>query len=449
MHHDDDSWMQEHSNQLCCFNFARFALGDWRQLKLMRGGKQRILVIWICPKPDVSSLCSISHLFCSCCYTFSNISNPITCIGYLLPNDSKPLTQFANLECQIKQCACKHDCPQSTITPLMKHIYYYSCSEEASLIHRISGFQGVVRRNLKTNLASLRAASITTITTTTTTTTQLSFESCFSKYVNNTMKAWTPLFLFISILSYKTRGNLDHTHLQNCKQILQEFSCNIISYFWWVKFWIQQRKQTWNNMIQDSKRVVEKKAPISTQHKISNATKQTWNNIVNDFKWVEKWTHFYPKTHFQSQKNHHQLNYVCVLKWLNPSKHLLQMCVKSIFPRIAFLTSFHHPEFLQLLLKFWRKKLTSTLKLTTENSQQFIISFLSLLFPHFHWSLFKGNYIWKEFLDFFFFWCSASKIVSSLIQEAKRLQNTSFWIWGKNGQRRWKHLSRERERAWK
>jgi hypothetical protein len=37
-------------------------------------------------------------------------------------------------------------------------------------------------------------------------------------------------------------------------------------------------------MIQDSKRVVEKKAPISTQHKISNATKQTWNNIVNDFK---------------------------------------------------------------------------------------------------------------------------------------------------------------------
>jgi len=71
----------------------------------------------------------------------------------------------------------------------MKHIYYYSCSEEASLIHRISGFQGVVRRNLKTNLASLRAASITTITTTTTTTTQLSFESCFSKYVNNTMKA--------------------------------------------------------------------------------------------------------------------------------------------------------------------------------------------------------------------------------------------------------------------
>jgi hypothetical protein len=38
-------------------------------------------------------------------------------------------------------------------------------------------------------------------------------------------------------------------------------------------------------MIQDSKRVVEKKkAPISTQHKIRNATKQTWNNIVNDFK---------------------------------------------------------------------------------------------------------------------------------------------------------------------
>jgi hypothetical protein len=61
-------------------------------------------------------------------------------------------------------------------------------------------------------------------------------------------------------------------------------------------------------MIQDSKRVVEKKAPISTQHKIHNATKQTWNNIVNDFKWVEKWTHFYPKTHFQSQKNHHELS---------------------------------------------------------------------------------------------------------------------------------------------
>jgi hypothetical protein len=28
----------------------------------------------------------------------------------------------------------------------------------------------------------------------------------------------------------------------------------------------------------------KKKAPISTQHKIHNATKQTWNNIVNDFK---------------------------------------------------------------------------------------------------------------------------------------------------------------------